>query len=365
MITEELWKDIPGYENLYKISNFGRLIGLVVNKIKTPILENNILYISLWKNNQETRHRLNRFMMQMFGIDKKLKILYKDGNMYNNHIDNLEYEKEIDGEIWKPIQNFGKYYISSMGRVKNMDTLDYINPYEGKIILALGNKKQKTFSLPRLVAEHFLNRGNFEKVRHINNDQNDCRSQNLEWYHEAEPLNLEGEIWKLIPDLYRDIYHISNYGRIKTFSGMNGISERILRNQYTQFGHNQFRCRSVMGERISLKVHRLVAILFNLPNPNNLPCVGHVDDNPSNNHINNLYWTTSEDNTRKAHLNNRIKHAKGEDGGMSKFTNQQVIEIREKYKNTPNMTINRFAKGYGVTGTTMYKIIKGISYSNI
>tara|TARA_R110000822_G_C15297679_1_gene491669 strand:- start:118 stop:429 length:312 start_codon:yes stop_codon:yes gene_type:complete len=36
-------------------------------------------------------------------------------------------------------------------------------------------------------------------------------------------------------------------------------------------------------------VHRLLAIAF-IPNPNNLPCVNHIDKNRLNNSIENLEW---------------------------------------------------------------------------
>ena len=44
-------------------------------------------------------------------------------------------------------------------------------------------------------------------------------------------------------------------------------------------------------------VHRLVAQCF-LPNPDNLPCVNHKDENPTNNSIDNLEWCTNEYNLK-------------------------------------------------------------------
>lgn len=43
------------------------------------------------------------------------------------------------------------------------------------------------------------------------------------------------------------------------------------------------------GKRKSFYVHRLVAQAF-LPNPDNLPCVNHKDEDKSNPHADNLEW---------------------------------------------------------------------------
>lgn len=46
-------------------------------------------------------------------------------------------------------------------------------------------------------------------------------------------------------------------------------------------------------------VHRLVAEAF-IPNPDNLPCVDHIDGNKLNNKVENLQWISTSNNMRKA-----------------------------------------------------------------
>lgn len=98
-------------------------------------------------------------------------------------------------EIWKDIPGFeGRYYISSMGRVKSVrpgwgvyimkqkDTCGYYT-------VQLGNT-QKTYYVHRLVAEAFVpNPDNKPQVNHINEDKHDNRAENLNWMTRSENCN--------------------------------------------------------------------------------------------------------------------------------------------------------------------------------
>ena len=48
---------------------------------------------------------------------------------------------------------------------------------------------------------------------------------------------------------------------------------------------------SKYGKSESIEIQRVVALAF-IPNPNNLPCVNHKDEDKTNNKVDNLEWCT-------------------------------------------------------------------------
>lgn len=49
----------------------------------------------------------------------------------------------------------------------------------------------------------------------------------------------------------------------------------------------------------TFSIHRLIAKAF-IPNPNNYPCINHIDGNKLNNDISNLEWCTHKHNSQEA-----------------------------------------------------------------
>ena len=90
----EIWKDIKGYENLYKVSNFGRVKNVKTQTIKVATkCKNGYLYIDLYKNNERVKRTVHRIVAETF-LDNKngfTDINHIDGNKLNNNVDNLEF----------------------------------------------------------------------------------------------------------------------------------------------------------------------------------------------------------------------------------------------------------------------------------
>lgn len=109
---------------------------------------------------------------------------------------------------------------------------------------------------------------------------------------------MEEEIWKDVIG-YEGYYKISNFGRLCSLDRLDGIGRKIKGQICNGTPHKNGYIDVLLSKntvRLRIGIHRLVAIHF-IPNPNNLPFVLHKDDNPKNNHVNNLMWGTPKDNT--------------------------------------------------------------------
>lgn len=106
------------------------------------------------------------------------------------------------------------------------------------------------------------------------------------------------EIWKDIKD-YEGLYQVSNLGKIRSYPNLSHKDFFILKQWITQ-GYYYVKLFKD-GKRKSYSVHRLVAEAF-IPNPDNLPQVGHKDENnfktgdECNNCVDNLEWCTAKEN---------------------------------------------------------------------
>lgn len=111
------------------------------------------------------------------------------------------------------------------------------------------------------------------------------------------------EIWKdiiiekngVIYD-YTGLYQVSNFGRVATLNYKRTGMKKILKSQPNKKGYMMVRLTKDM-KYVTLYVHRIVATMF-IPNPDNLPVVNHLDENPGNNHVSNLEWCTQKHNVK-------------------------------------------------------------------
>ena len=97
-----------------------------------------------------------------------------------------------------------------------------------------------------------------------------------------------------------------------------GKDNKIIRKaQSTVHGYKYCGVYYVGKGNISKRVHRLVAEAF-IPNPNDCKVIGHKNNIKSDNRVENLYWTTTKENTQKAYDDNLAVNDKGFDDSQSK-----------------------------------------------
>jgi len=103
---------------------------------------------------------------------------------------------------------------------------------------------------------------------------------------------------------YEGIYKVSNLGNVKSMErisngGYYRVKEKILNKHKNKAGY-EYVGLYLEGKSTTRTVHQLVAIAFlnHIPNGYNL-IVDHIDNNPSNNRVDNLQITTPRENTSK------------------------------------------------------------------
>lgn len=115
---------------------------------------------------------------------------------------------------------------------------------------------------------------------------------------------MEQEIWKDIPG-YEGRYQVSNMGQVKSLDraiphsdgSIHFRTSQVIKQYKNRLGYMNVGLPRDNTKTKQFLVHRLVALAF-IPNPNNLPCVNHKDENKANNSVENLEWCTKDYNNK-------------------------------------------------------------------
>lgn len=92
----EVWKDIPGYDGIYQISNYGRVksnYNYRKGNILTQRLKKGYYSVGLRKDGIRKWHLVHRLVASAFIMNKKNmpQVNHIDENKLNNKVDNLEW----------------------------------------------------------------------------------------------------------------------------------------------------------------------------------------------------------------------------------------------------------------------------------
>jgi len=124
----EKWKDVIGYEGVYKVSDKGRVIrvkkirGTSGDNILIPQKNESGLYVKLRNLGNDKSFQIHRLVGEAFipNYENKPQINHKDGNRWNNFKDNLEWMTQSENithshnELEREFTAYGENHNNSM-----------------------------------------------------------------------------------------------------------------------------------------------------------------------------------------------------------------------------------------------------------
>jgi len=91
--VKEIWKPIPNYEELYKISNYGKIINKFKKILCLNIHKSGHLYIKLCKNSKYKSFQIHRLVLETFvsPCPLNMECRHLNGNPADNRLENLKW----------------------------------------------------------------------------------------------------------------------------------------------------------------------------------------------------------------------------------------------------------------------------------
>ena len=183
------------------------------------------------------------------------------------------------------------------------------------------------------------------------------------------------ERWRSIPG-FEEQYEVSDFGNVRSLDVARYVAPTHIAKGFTKHIKGKLlkvspkrdRKGKVITVRVSLRrdgqyhhfgVHCLVLEAFVGPRPDgHYGC--HIDDQPINNKLNNLYWGTPTQNCA-----DKIRHGNQQRGSeipWSKLTEDDVRDIRAR---APQTTRTALAEEYGVGQSQISRIVLRYQWQSI
>lgn len=138
-------------------------------------------------------------------------------------------------------------------------------------------------------------------------------------------------------------YEVSNLGRVRNIESGRVLKPRLHRDGYLVHGLYGY------DKRKFLFLHRIIATAF-IDNPEEKPCVNHIDENKLNNDLSNLEWCTVRENNIHGTRIKRIAE-KLSQKVIQLDLNDNILNVFESMRQAeretgiPNGNINRCCNG--------------------
>ena len=294
----EEWKNVIDNEN-YSVSNKGCVKNNKTNTLLNgSILEIGYHRVGLMYNGKVKQFFIHRLVAEAFipNLENKNTVNHKSKNRSDNRVENLEWATSLEQNIHKNIKN--KNYTEHRNgkpflRI-DKETGNIIEEYSSimlacvwilqniiKIDVEKYDIQKKAKSLTASLSE---------KIKR--NPNSFCFDSGFIWKFGEQINILENEIWKDIPMeiIGSQGYQISSYGRFKNKDGVIKEKFSIVTGGYYEI--------KIEGKHY--RINRLVAQTF-ISNPESKDKVNHIDGNKLNNRLENLEWTTNQENIQHAY----------------------------------------------------------------
>jgi hypothetical protein len=215
----------------------------------------------------------------------------------------------MNDTIWKKIESYDNYSVSTSGMIKNNTTERilkyYIRNGYPSITLCKDNKK-KTFNIHTIVASHFLEKpeGKFV-VNHKNENKIDSCLENLEYvtYTDNTKYSATSKRTKnnIVFDLsqFEEIPNYTNYMISKNGEVYSKNIKRLCCLSILPNGYHKIKLKDDNSIYKDYYVHVLVAITYLHYVPStNMIVINHIDGMKGNNQLENLEIITHKENMK-------------------------------------------------------------------